>query len=79
MIEKASIQQLQSEDIQQVEICESLSDPVTKRNDLRWPFNLLSEDISLDPPRKPHSQFIVNELLGRHREHLCNICQYMVM
>lgn len=72
-------QNSQSEDLQYVELYELLPDTVAQCNDWWRSFNILSEDVSLDPPRKPHSKFIVDKLLGWHREYLCDICQYMVM
>lgn len=42
-----------------------------RRDDGRWLGNLLSEDIALDPPGKPHGQLVVDELFRWDREDLC--------
>lgn len=44
---------------------------LSSRNNLRRPGDVLSEDVSLNEPRQPHCQFVVDELLRGNREDLC--------
>lgn len=45
-------------------------------DDRRWLHDLLSEDISLDEIRKPHSRLVGNVVLRWNREDLCERRQY---
>jgi hypothetical protein len=51
----------------------SLISLLSSRNNLRRPRDVTSEDFSLNEPRQPHCQLVVDELLRWDREDLCKM------
>jgi hypothetical protein len=46
---------------------------VGRGDDWRWLGDILAEDVSLDEPRKPDGQFMVNEIFRWDGENLCDM------